>query len=430
MKIKLAIKDLLSYGALAIPLAFASMPIYIHAPDYYATDHGVSLTAIGLLLMFLRFFDAIQDPFIGYMSDKNPHLRPKIMLIASLLLVISFAMLFNPPLSAPLVWFGVFVLLTTTSFSILTINLNSLGGIWSKDKLTKTTIVSYREFLGLLGLMVAVVLPTALQSYMSKGLSFHYMSGVLAVLMLLTYYFFNKWHSKHAYLNKMRDVPKSTSFQWVKVETNVKKYFTIYAVSMLASSIPGVLIIFFVRDKLNLEPYTGIFLLSYFLSGAIFMTAWKSLSDQYGKHYIWLCAMILAVCSFIWAYFLQAGDFWQFLIICIASGAAFGAELVLPPSILADHIQYYKKEKQVSFYFGLLAFIAKFALAIAVAVSFIILDKYEFTPGLKNNETSLQALSLAYAAIPCLIKLISIYLLWRYLNENKKSNINRSYNHV
>ncbi|MFT7144951.1 MAG: hypothetical protein ACI8QY_001009, partial [bacterium] len=50
--------------------------------------------------------------------------------------------------------------------------------------------------------------------------------------------------------------------------------------------------------------------------------------------------------------------------------------------------------------------------------------------GLKNNETSLQALSLAYAAIPCLIKLISIYLLWRYLNENKKSNINRSYNHV
>lgn len=39
--------NLMSYGLLALPVAFAGLPLFIHAPDYYATDLGVSLAAMG-----------------------------------------------------------------------------------------------------------------------------------------------------------------------------------------------------------------------------------------------------------------------------------------------------------------------------------------------------------------------------------------------
>ena len=55
----------LSHGLLALPLTFAGLPIYLHAPDFYAADLGIPLSTIGLVLLALRMVDAVQDPLIG-----------------------------------------------------------------------------------------------------------------------------------------------------------------------------------------------------------------------------------------------------------------------------------------------------------------------------------------------------------------------------
>ena len=70
MSHKLRTTDILSYALLAMPLAFAGMPLYVHAPDYYATQYGLSLSLMGIILLFIRLFDAIQDPAIGFLSDR------------------------------------------------------------------------------------------------------------------------------------------------------------------------------------------------------------------------------------------------------------------------------------------------------------------------------------------------------------------------
>ncbi|HMY40567.1 MAG TPA: MFS transporter, partial [Marinagarivorans sp.] len=60
----------LRHGLLALPLTFAGLPIYIHAPDYYAVELGIPLATIGFLLLVLRIIDAVQDPLIGALSDR------------------------------------------------------------------------------------------------------------------------------------------------------------------------------------------------------------------------------------------------------------------------------------------------------------------------------------------------------------------------
>ena len=397
---------LLQYGFLALPLAFAGMPLYVHAPDLYASHYGISLTTIGFVLLGLRFFDAVQDPLIGALSDRYARYRYPMMAVAGILLVASFTALFNP-IDSPsyLIWFMLSMLVATSAFSVLGINLNTLGGLWSKDSHQKTRITSWREAFGLMGLLAAVILPTLI--------GFFWVSVLLAILMLIALWLFCGSPSLESsspslkergnILHTLRTLPKQT-----------RQFFGIYALSMLASSIPAILVMFYIRDRLDAEILTGVFLLLYFLSGALAMPLWQFISKKYGKYQSWLIATFLAVFSFIWAYFLGTGDILQYMAICMLSGIAFGADLALPPSILADHIQEHDQQADASLQFGLFAFLAKLALAVASAITFPLLDASGFTPAQENSEQALHALSLAYAAIPCLIKLGAAVLLWRH----------------
>ena len=46
-------------------------------------------------------------------------------------------------------------------------------------------------------------------------------------------------------------------------------------------------------------------------------------------------AMLLGCLAFVWAALLGAGDGWQYASVCLLSGLALGADLALPPALLA-----------------------------------------------------------------------------------------------
>ena len=429
----IAVRELLSYSILAVPLSFAGVALYIHAPDFYATEYGVSLTSLGFILLGLRFIDAVQDPLIGYLSDRYTKIRPNIIILSLILLAISFVFLFKPLSESYLLWFAIFVLIATTSFSILAINLNTLGGLWSRDKNQKTIIAGCRETFGLIGLIAAVTLPAVLQNKMPKETAFQIVSLCLVVTIIICGYIFGKWQKQHLIVNN-RKYSNNFCFSQIKnqiknISKQTKMFFAVYGISMLASTIPAVLVLFFIRELLKLESYTGLFLLTYFLSAVIGIAIWNYVSQKIGKYKSWAVAMILAIISFFWTYFLGDGDFWPYLVICFVSGIAFGAELVLPASILADNIHDSEQEETAAMYFGILAFLAKFALAVTAATTFSYLESRGFVVGKSNSENALSALSLSYAAIPCLLKITAIYLLWRIINE-KNSNFNRISNYA
>ncbi len=50
----LPVRSVLAYGALGLPLAFAALPIYVHAPKLYGDDLGLSLALVGGVLLASR----------------------------------------------------------------------------------------------------------------------------------------------------------------------------------------------------------------------------------------------------------------------------------------------------------------------------------------------------------------------------------------
>ena len=404
------------YSFFALPLAFAGLPLYVHAPDFYTRELGINIGLIGLILLSVRLFDAVQDPIIGYISDKYGAKRYHIVFGGALMLILGMAAIFfGPQAFMPAgLWFALSMILATTGFSIVTINLNMIGSFWHDSPSERTRISAWREALALVGLLIASVLPAALQSFKPAEEAFRIVFYVFGTVMIAGLIMFTRFMSRISpghMINKNTEKSGLSFFSILRGPDS--SFFMICFLTHLAAAMPGVMVLFFIRDYLGAEALSGLFLFLYFIAGAALMPLWVKLAGKIGKEKAWLSSMILAVATFMWTFGLQPGDTVSYAIICVLSGMALGADLALPPSILADRINVVKRESEATQYYALLAFIPKFAIAIASGVSFLILDQLGFIAGADNSLTTLQGVIVLYALVPCLIKLLAAYALWR-----------------
>ncbi|MFN7834619.1 MAG: MFS transporter [Burkholderiaceae bacterium] len=433
-------KFLFRYGLIALPVAFAGFPLYVLAPDFYATHHGLSLTLLGGLLLAIRLFDAVQDPLIGWLTDRLGGRFLTLVALAGVGLCLAVFGLFNGMLFAPAIWFTLCMLTAVSAYSILTIVLGAQAMLWTTDPYAQTRIAGAREAFGLIGLLIAVVMPAALSSMVASENVYLWYGAVLAFLMLLGFLGFSRIASGLRATGTTRQMRIASPLSVLRgLSRDSRRLFAVYGLSMLAASVPAVLVIFYVRDLLGAEHLTGLFLLFYFLSGAVAMPLWKSLSARLGKPKAWALANLLAIAAFSSAFFLSAGDVWPYAIVCIVSGLSLGADLTLPPSILADEIHARGHGARAGTYYAFLAFIAKASLALASVIALPLLDAVGFETQAVNSRAALTTLSVAYALIPCALKLMAAGLLYSFFirsrperhHENSQNRSNhRSSQHV
>jgi GPH family glycoside/pentoside/hexuronide:cation symporter len=400
----------LRYGLLALPLAFSGLPIYIHAPDFYATQLAVPLAAIGLVLLALRIIDAVQDPLIGSISDRFHAYRRWVMVLGLTMLAGGFVMVFHPLTTAPLLWLALSIFICTTGFSIVSINYQALGGLWDVSSTARTRVASWREGLGLIGLLAASITPTLLMQHFAPRAGFALLSlAYLPLLLIISLIFFGWWRRATIMAPASDSVP--LGFADLLRDPWVRRFFALYLLSASASAIPAVLVLFFIRDYLGAEPLTGVFLLLYFLSGVAAMPLWTRVARIHGKLAAWRYSIFLATATFVWAFFLAPGDSIAYGVICVLSGMAFGADLALPPAILADRIAAAGHQHAASRYYAGLTFSTKAALALATGLALPVLAMVGYQPGMTNTTL---ALPVMYALLPCVMKATAGLLLWRF----------------
>ena len=413
--------QLVLYGALALPLSFAGLPIYLHAPDFYATALFQPIALLGAVLLVLRVIDAVQDPLIGAFSDRYAHHRSSIVLGGAALLLVGFAGLFNPtavPLTGAgaLAWFAGCVFLCTTGFSIVTINYQALGGLWDVPANDRTKVTGVREAFGLVGILAASILPAVLQARFAPVASFSLVSLFLLPVLLAGVWLFFRWFRRRPPAPENAPAAGRLSASGLRAllrEPWSRRFYGIFFISNLASAIPAVLVLFYIRDRLAAEEFTGLFLVIYFLSGAAFLPLWERLASRIGKAKAWAISMVLSIATFLWAFTLSGGDVWPFAIICILSGSALGADLAIPPAMVADRIDAAGDQKLASRYFAANAFCAKSALALATGLTLPALGVLGYQPGQSVDAGVGLALAVVYALVPCLIKAIAAVFLFR-----------------
>jgi Na+/melibiose symporter-like transporter len=198
-----------------------------------------------------------------------------------------------------------------------------------------------------------------------------------------------------------------------------RRLLVVFVANGIASAIPATLVLFFIADVLRDESRQGLFLALYFVAGAAGMPLWVRLSARIGKVRAWALGMAAAIAAFVWAYGLGAGDAGAYAAICILSGLALGADLALPPSLLADVIDRARNERATGAYFGLWTLATKLNLALAAGVALPLLAALGYAPG-GRDPAALAALAFVYAALPCLLKAGAIAALFRFQSAARR----------
>lgn len=425
------------YGFMAFPLAFVALPLYVLWPNHFARAWGVPLAALGALLLAVRLADALIDPLLGQMVDalgrqKNTY-RKAILRSAGMgcaLLMLGFVALFFPPAvlagnqTGLLAWAGLALVLTYLAFSGLTVAHQAWGARLGGTAAQRSRVVGWREGLGLAGVVVASVLPTL------AGL--HALAAALALALAAGWWLWSRavvptggesavsaaaCAVGGAVNGSVEGAAPMPGAAWcVPLRQPVfRRLLAVFVLNGMASAVPATLVLFFVQDRLQapaaLEP---LFLGSYFVCAAGGIALWLRAVSRWGLARSWLLGMGLSVAVFAWVLTLGQGDWSAFVLVCMLSGAALGADLVLPAAMLNGLVaDLGQRGRSEGVYMGWWSFATKLNLALAAGLALPLLGWLGYAPGQQDSQ-AVQALSLAYGLLPCVLKLGAAVLLYRF----------------
>jgi GPH family glycoside/pentoside/hexuronide:cation symporter len=388
------------FGAI---LSGAGLPIYIYAPKFFADTYGVSLSLLGAVLFGLRLFDVVQDPALGWVAERLGRWRGVAVMGGAALLAISMVGLFAvaPPV-APVLWFALTITGLFTAFSFLTINFYAQG-VRKAAALPggHVQLAAWRESGALLGVCLAAVAPTLLgavtgQPYALFGWLF------AAVVLAATLAMLPEWGGP-----ARPEAP--TPLGLILRDRMARRLLLLALVNAAPLAVSSTLFLFYVESRLGAPGWEGPLLVLFFLSAAASAPGWGWLAGRVGPKAALLAAMALAIASFATVLALGTGDIVPFAIVCVASGATIGADLTLLPVLFARRMADISPDGGQGF--GLWSLVSKFTLALAAATLLPLLEAGGFTAGGDNSAQALWRLTLLYALVPCVLKLVAVGLL-------------------
>lgn len=437
MKEKLPLFKKISYALPAFTLAVIGIPVYVYIPKFYTDTIGVPVVLVGVILLFIRIFDAVTDPLMGIISDRAVtrfgRRRPMI-LAGSIFVSISILFLFNPPLmnsNEATVWLAAWMFLLFFSWTIVTVPYESLGPELTLDYNERTSLFSIRDGFLLGGILVAAASPVIIKSTFLNAVSargdsavFFIFSAIYSPIIVVSAVWCVMFIKEKIIEHKPTEILKGIAF----VAKN--KPFLIllisYTISAIGNNLPATLILYYVEYVLQ-SKMADLFLVIYFVTGIIFLPFWIKIAKHYGKKTAWIAAMILNTGTFSGVFFLGAGDELLYGVLVFFSGAGFGATLAIPSSIQADVIDYDELmtgERREGQYIGIWSFAKKMAAAAGVGIGLWILGSSGYKPNTVQPTNVVLTLRVLYALVPCLCNAAAIAIALAYpISEYKHAEI-------
>ncbi len=419
---RLSGRVLAAYGAPALPLAALGLPVYIHLPTFYATSMGLGLASVGAILLFARLWDVITDPLIGFLSDRTHgrfgRRRPWIVAGVPLVMAATWA-LFVPPDGAGAWHLLLWSLALYLGWTMMILPLSAWGAELSPDYHERSRIAAYREGFLVAGTMLALALPVVF-GYVDAQDAGEALTviAIMIIVLLPPAVILLLAATPDSRLRATRGaVGLIAGLKVLRRNEGFRRLIAAYLINGIANGLPATLFLLFVTHRLAIPGQAGMLLATYFLCGILAVPIWLKLSYRFGKHQVWCAAMIWACLWFATVPLLGPGDFWPFLAICVLTGMALGADLVLPASMQADVIDadtLETGERRAGLFFALWGMATKLALALAVGLAFPILNLAGFNEDSGNTQAGMVALVVLYSLIPVIFKGLAIVLMIRF----------------
>ena len=261
-----------AYGALGFALSVVGIPLFMYLPTYYASDIGVDISTVGIVLFVARALDMAIDPLIGHWSDQTKKRKPFII-SGSLLLLIGYYLLIHP-LAYPVIWLFILSMVVYIAWSLISCPYMAWGSEITRDYHEKTTLSSWREVLTLLGMMSALSLPYLLNISDNYGATLQslYLLLLVSLPIALTALL---WGVNNTFI-PIQSIPFIQGLKTI-LKSNGVFLVLAYCINALANAVPSTLFWYSVANSLLFTNKSLMLLIMYFTAGILSLPCWSAL---------------------------------------------------------------------------------------------------------------------------------------------------------
>ena len=412
-------------GDYAICLYWSGVGLYLL---YFYTDVvGISPLYAGWIYAIGITWDAITDPFMGFIAERTRSkwgsYRPFII-FGSVPLALSFVLLFwVPPFEGTFLF--LFLLLVNifhrSCFTIVSVPYSSLTARITDDSDERTKLTTARMLAASFGTFSISAAGFPIVLFFGSGnestgfLFLGLISGSIAILILaITVYFV-----KERTFDPVNQI--NANFKLIAKSVSQNYPFWIVFSSILILGSTALMfnnnLIYFVKYSLDLHAYQGLILGT---SGGFTLLAipfWALLALRLGKRDSWLIAMVWLLIGFLAFYFYPTQSLSELLIILAFLGFGNGATGVLFWSMLPDTIEYGEWKTGIrteSSLYGFMTFAQKGAIGISALLLGIILTNIGFIPNETQSQETLDSLKMVMSWVPISGVILSLVMVIFY----------------
>lgn len=415
---------LAAYSGVTVPMAAMGMPIAVYLPPFYSDGLGLSLVTVGFVFTLARIWDVVTDPIMGLVIDRFDSRwgRRKHWIALSIpILMISVWAVFMPDPEAVSGGYLLFWLVALyVGYTMLAIAHQSWGAELTATYDDRSRLFGWREIFVIGGMTAVLAIPALIEltgrdDQTTKVASMGWFCLILFPLTVVpTLLLVPDTHQA-----------PTTTVDWkaaARLLLHNRVLWRLLAADLTSgfgTGVAGALYIFVATYVFRLPGHASIALLFYFLAGFAAMPVWLKLAYRVGKDTALRVGLVYGgVLMLALLVLAEPGNvpvLWGFTIFY---GMAFGAAPTLLRSMMADLTDYDELssgKKRSGLFFALLTTTNKLGAALAVGVSFAILEEFVgFQPGRENSQAALDGLLWTYALGTGLGLLAAYVALIRY----------------
>ncbi len=402
--------------------------MFIYLPRFYSDVVGVSVGALGFIVLAGRALDAIIDPLVGWASDRTSTRfgrRIPWLAVSAPLLALVVLGLYMPPDGSELfrtAWCATLVTLFFVLLTTLAVPYRALGPELVRDFDARNSLFAVREALFVVGSAVAMAAPLALGALYSQleGLElerarFATFALIAAPLLILA----TAVCVLRVREPLRREVKAPATLRAMFQGLGHKPFATLliaYTVAALGNNLPGALATYYGTYVIGIEN-VGLYLVAFLGAGLAALPVWNVIARRFGKKRAWLAALGLNTVPFAFVFPLGRGDHVLFAVLIVLSGLGAVATVALAPSMQADaidHDELMNGSRRDGQLIGLWMIAEKLAAALGVGLALPLLGLAGYLPNVEQSPQVLLVLRVLYVAVPCVCNAVAFVVLLKY----------------
>lgn len=395
---------------------------------FLTTAAGLSPVAAGSVLAIGRIWDAVNDPFIGYLSDKTRtrwgRRYPWIVLGAIPFGVTFFLTWVVPDWgdTARFWYYVVMSLLFQVFYTVVNLPYTTLTAELTKDYDERTELTAFRLGSSLfgaiaalgLGLVITQVIADQRQQYLVLG-------GICAVLSVLPL-LWCVWGTYPYAVQRNALQPADTDeaalpfFQQIRVVFSNRAFVFvvgIYLFSWLALQMTASIIPFYATFWMGLDSY---FLAALLVQGTaiLMMGVVNYLSRRLGKQEVFYIGIGVWIIAQIALFFVQPGQVAALYLLCIVISFGVATAYVVPWAMLPDVIELDEiktGQRREGIFYAFMTLLQKLGLALGLLLVGLALQSSGFvSEAAQQSDSALLAIRIFIGPVPMVLLAMSMLL--------------------